>query len=88
MKRNEIINIVGEKFLTQNIEGGEFSYKKGLEEIGKNYLNYIPNTAARNYKDIDLRFVQGNLTVLVETKQYLRGANKEADMEQLQQYVV
>ncbi|HHX55303.1 MAG TPA: N-6 DNA methylase, partial [Clostridiales bacterium] len=59
-----------------------------LEEIGKNYLNYIPNTAARNYKDIDLRFVQGNLTVLVETKQYLRGANKEADMEQLQQYVV
>lgn len=87
MKRHEIISTVGLEFLKENIETGEFSYAKALGEIGKNYLEYVADGAARNYKDIDLRFVQGKLTVLIETKQRLTDSSKEANMEQLQQYV-
>lgn len=38
MKRTDIISKIGRKYLKSNIENDEFSYKKGLEKIGKNYL--------------------------------------------------
>lgn len=88
MNRFEIIKTVGEKYLTENIENGEFSYAKALKEIGKDYLDFMNDDARRNYKDLDLRFVDGNLSVLIETKQKLTQGNLEQDMEQLQHYVV
>lgn len=87
MDRYEIVNLIGSEYLTHNIEAGEFSYSQGLAKNGKNYLDYILPNARRNYKDIDLRFVHGNLTILVETKQRLKNSTSSEDMEQLQQYV-
>ena len=40
MKRNKIVKIIGETFLTSNIENDEFSYKQALEQIGKNINIY------------------------------------------------
>lgn len=87
MKRYDIIDAIGKEYLISNIENGEFSYAKGLKEIGKDYLDYVSEDAKRNYKDVDLRFVDGNLTVLVETKQTLTKSSSKSDMEQLQHYV-
>ena len=33
MIRNDIINVVGKKYLKSNIENDEFSYAKGLKDI-------------------------------------------------------
>lgn|SRR5699024_5037711 len=87
MDRYSILEKIGRRYQSTNIEAGEFSYGKALKEIGKNYLDYILEEAQRNYKDVDLRFVDGNLTVLVETKQRLTKNNLLNDMEQLQHYV-
>lgn len=87
MQRVDIINTVGRQYLKSNIENDEFSYQKGLNEVGKNYLDYLHSNSKRKYKDIDLRFVEGNLTVLIETKQKLSNGKSANDMEQLQQYV-
>ena len=87
MKRVDIINIIGKEFLDSNIENDEFSYKKGLESIGKNYLDYINPNAKRKYKDLDIRFVKDNVSVLVETKQTLSRSSMEADIQQLQHYI-
>ena len=38
MKRADIISKIGRKYLKSNIENDEFSYKKGLQAIGKNYV--------------------------------------------------
>ena len=35
MKRINIIDKIGKKYLTSNIENDEFSYQKALKEIGK-----------------------------------------------------
>ncbi|NLB82165.1 MAG: N-6 DNA methylase, partial [Clostridiaceae bacterium] len=43
--------------------------------------------ARRQYKDIDLRFANDRVTVLVETKQKLVKGSVANDLEQLQQYV-
>ena len=88
MNRLDIIKSIGEKYLTENIENGEFSYSKGLKEIGKDYLNYVRVDAKRNYQNVDLRFVDGNLSVLVETKAKLTKSILKLSMEQLQHYVL
>jgi len=88
MNRFDIISTIGRKHLTSNIENGEFSYAKALKGIGKDFKDYITKDAIRNYKDIDLRFVDGNLSVLVETKYKLTEASAKNDMEQLQNYVI
>ena len=85
MNRFDIIKTVGRQYLKSNIENGEFSYAK---EIGKDHKDYLTENATRNYQDIDLRFVDGNLTVLVETKSKLIASSSLNDMEQLQNYVI
>lgn len=87
MKRADIITTVGRDFLTDNIENGEFSYEKALKEIGKDYLNFLASDASRRYKNLDLRFANDRVTVLVETKTKLVKGNATKDIEQLQQYV-
>lgn len=88
MIRTDIITTIGRDYLQSNIENDEFSYQKGLDSIGKNYRDFIMAKAKRQYRDIDLRFVDGNLTILIETKQKLLKSKAAADMEQLQQYVI
>lgn len=88
MKRADIITTIGRSFLAGNIENDEFSYQKALKEIGKDIKDYLLPDARRQYKDIDLRFIDNKITVLVETKQKLVNGNSLKDMEQLQQYVL
>lgn len=87
MKRADIITTVGRAFLADNIENGEFSYEKALKEIGKDYLNFLASGASRRYKNLDLRFANDRVTVLIETKTKLVNGNATKDIEQLQQYV-
>jgi len=87
VKRTDIITIVGRDFLTDNIENGEFSYEKALKEIGKDYLSFLAFDALRKYKNLDLRFADDRVTVLIETKTKLLKSNATKDIQQLQQYV-
>lgn len=47
MKRHNIVNLVGEKYLTSNIENDEFSYVKVLKR---------PFTDHEKHRFLDLRF--------------------------------
>lgn len=87
MKRSKIISTIGEKYLTSNIENEEFSYGKALNKIGKIYIDYLTNDAKRLYKDLDIRFANDRLSILVETKQELNTSNLLDGLIQLQNYV-
>lgn len=86
MTRNDMINVIGSSFLSSNIENGEFSYQKALKTVGKKIEDYYEPQWARKYKNIDLRFEDGKVTILVETKQ-----NFDQDLphayEQLNAYI-
>ena len=73
MKRLGIIEIVGKDFLTENIEGGEFSY---IQALGKKVTGHFK---------VDLRFYseEAQVAVLVETKTIY----KAKDAKQLFRYV-
>jgi len=88
MKRTDIITKVGRKFFVSNTESDEFSYHKALKEIGKEISDYLIGGARRQYKDIDLRFANDRVTVLIETKKQLVAGSATNDLEQLQQYVI
>lgn len=62
MTRLDIIKTIGEQYLVSNIENGEFSYAKALQEVGKNHLHYIKETASRKYRNLDLRFIEGDFS--------------------------
>ncbi len=87
MKRTDIISTIGRKYLHANIENDEFSYLKALQEIGKKYTDYLSENAKRTYKDIDIRFANDKLTILVETKQNLIGNDLKDGIIQLQNYI-
>lgn len=88
MKRYEIINTVGADFLIDNIENQEFSYEKALKEQGKDYRNYLTQDVQRKHKNIDLRFVDGRLSILIETKTTLPPKNQLSSYTtQLQNYI-
>ena len=83
MIRADIINKVGRKYLQSNIENDEYSYLKGLKEVGKDYKDYMMPSAKRNYKDLDIRFANNRVSVLVETKNNFDKWNKTEIYEQL-----
>lgn len=83
MKRINIIDKIGKKYLTSNIENDEFSYQKALKEIGKDISTLQKNTFKRKYKNLDIRFENKGLSILVETKTRY----SENDFEQLEAYV-
>lgn len=87
MMRTDIISTIGRKYLTSNIENGEFSYKKALNEIGKSIEEYIDPNSKKNHQFLDLRFVNEKVSVLVETKDDFDKWNKEEIESQLQSYV-
>lgn len=88
MKRNEMINIIGSEYLESNLETGEFSYESALKKCGANWNDIkIKNEKTGGYyKNLDIRFVNGNISILVETKQnFTKDVN--AAEEQLSAYV-
>ena len=87
MIRTDIITTIGRKYLTSNIENEEFSYGKALKSIGKDYKEYLSEDAKRTYKDLDIRFANEMLSILVETKQNLSGSDLTDGIVQLQNYI-
>lgn len=86
MKRSDIISQIGKKYLTSNIENEEFSYKKALKRIGKQIETYYEAGWRRKYQSIDLRFDNGKLTILVETKVNF-DSDLSAALEQINAYI-
>ena len=80
MKRKDIIDAVGKMYHTENIENGEYSYVKAAGSMMK--LKTLLGRKPRHYK-LDLRFADGDVVVLVETKTSF----EESDEEQLRDYV-
>lgn len=73
MKRIEMIDCVGRKYLSANLETGEYSYVKALNE------------KIQGHKYLDIRFYddKSNVAVLIEAKQNF----KISDKQQLFDYV-
>ena len=88
MNRTEIINRIGLEYYNNNTETGEFSYTKALRNIGKNIADYQNPSWRRRYKDVDIRFYDNELTVLVETKDNYDRYNIDEVYEQLNAYVI
>lgn len=87
MKRSDIKSTIGGQYLRSNIEAEEFSYQKGLQEYNIDINKIRKPEWKRLYKDVDMRFVLDNLTVLVETKQNFDNEKIEDVYEQLSAYV-
>lgn len=87
MKRSEIIKTVGSSFLTSNIENEEFSYQKALKTVGKRIEDYYDPSWKRKYKDLDLRFADDKLSILIETKQNYDNDDLMLVYEQLNAYI-
>ena len=79
MKRNEIINTIGQKYLTSNIENDEFSYKKAIKR---------PFRDDEKHFKLDLRFesIQDNLSIIIETKNNDKIEFTESEKNQLVAY--
>lgn len=86
MKRNEMINIIGNSYLTSNIENEEFSYPKAFKESGLKFTPIKNSRGTRKYEKLDIRFVKDNISVLIETKTDFN-KNLEVAKEQLSAYV-
>lgn len=71
MERIDIIERVGRKYLVSNVENQEFSYQQALSR------------PIKGHKFLDLRFVHGTISVLVETKRKFT----EKDEQQLFDYI-
>lgn len=80
MNRHEMIDRVGKKFLTTNLETGEYSYV--LDAGSKAELERIVGRELTHYK-LDIRFQDGDYVVLIETKQNF----VDSDEEQLKEYL-
>lgn len=80
MDRVAIINRIGNKYNTANIEGGEYSYVAAAGSKAK--LTKLLGHEYKHYK-LDIRFEKGDVVVLVETKQDFT----EDDESQLEAYL-
>ncbi len=87
MIRTDIIATIGRKYLTSNIENEEFSYVKALRSIGKNIRDFQYNTDGTHHQNIDIRFENHRLVVLVECKNKFSRWDKGEIQRQLQEYV-
>lgn len=86
MKRNEIINVIGKDYLTANIESDEWSYPKAFKQLGLSFTPIVNSKTGRTHEKLDIRFVKGNVSVLIETKVDFKRDEKAAE-EQLSAYV-
>lgn len=89
MNRFKIIQTIGEKYFVCNIENGEFSYSKALLEVGKKIdsSSISSNNKTTNHYYLDIRFVDSDISVLVETKNNFDKMNNDSFLSQIQAYV-
>ncbi|MBQ7276202.1 MAG: N-6 DNA methylase [Bacilli bacterium] len=80
MQRLEIVQRVGQQFVTSNIEGGEYSYV--LAAGSRELLEKAVGHRVKHFK-LDIRFEDSDFVVLVETKQSF----VDEDEKQLSEYV-
>lgn len=74
MDRFNITKRIGENFVTSNIEGGEFSYVQAAGSKSA-LMEALPNNQIKHFK-VDIRFLDENFVVLVETKQQFKDSDK------------
>ena len=80
MTRHDMIERIGNAYMTSNIEGGEYSY---IQEAGSRAnLEAALGRSTPHFK-LDIRFEKDDVVVLVETKQLF----KKADEAQLNEYL-
>lgn len=65
--RNQIVSRIGSSYLTSNVEDDEWKYSKAYRMSGMTFQP-IQRPNGQIYDRLDLRFVAGNVSVLVETK--------------------
>ena len=87
MIRADIISTIGRNYLVSNIENGEFSYVQALRSVGKNIRDFQYNTDGTHHQNIDIRFENDRLVVLVECKNKFSRWDKGEIQRQLQEYV-
>ena len=87
MNRYDIISRIGDKFHIGNIESGEFSYAKALKSVGKDIKDYQKATDGTKHQNLDIRFANDRLVVLVECKNKFSRWDKIKIQGQLQDYV-
>ena len=75
-----MIDRIGKEYLTANIEAGEYSYVQ--EASSKEKLEKAVGHAVKHFQ-LDIRFENNNVAVLIETKQSFT----KADEKQLAEYV-
>lgn len=80
MTRYDMIERIGNTYITSNIEGGEYSYV--LEAGSKTKLEQLVGHSVNHFK-LDIRFEDGEYVVLIETKQNF----VDADEKQLAEYL-
>ena len=80
MNRHDMIERIGSKYLTTNIEGGEYSYV--VEAGSKAKLEKALGHCFNHFK-LDIRFEDDDLVILIETKQNF----VDSDVEQLAEYL-
>ena len=80
MNRHDMIERIGSKYLTTNIEAGEYSYV--VEAGSKAKLEQYVGHTIKHFK-LDLRFEDDDVVILVETKQRF----VDSDIEQLAEYL-
>lgn len=80
MTRHDMIERIGNAYITSNIEGGEYSY---IQEAGsRTNLENAVGCSISHFK-LDIRFEKDDVVVLVETKQLF----KKNDEAQLREYL-
>lgn len=87
MQRFDIITEIGKKYHIGNIENQEFSYAKALKSIGKNIKDFQNGSIGTKHQNLDLRFENDRLAILVETKNRFNQWSKPKIYAQLQDYV-
>lgn len=68
MKRSDIIQTIGSEFLVSNIENDEFKYSKEFKRLSIPFTPIKSSKGNRHYDNLDIRFVNDNVSVLIETK--------------------
>lgn len=87
MMRNrfDIIQAIGREYVVSNTESGEFSYPKAYKIANKEFNPVLSEKSGSKRERLDIRFVKGDISVLVETKRDIQG-DTDAE-EQLNAYV-
>ena len=80
MTRHDMIERIGNAYMTSNIEGGEYSY---IQEAGSRANLEAALGRSTSHFKLDIRFEKDDVVVLVETKQLF----KKSDETQLNEYL-